>query len=469
MKKAGLFLLLTFTILSINAQVRPGNLPLTGVQAQFTNAETTSKLNFPKATKRFYSEKGFAFAFLTDSNSSKAWQAMLLIDCVLQYGLAPSDYHPQEVLYDKLQAITQTPDKVDDREKVRFDIMLTDAMLTMMNNLHYGKLNPVYSQAVIDNGTGLPFNAEKRLSSILSQPDITEGILAVQPASKTYSDLQYKMRQLKGQYDGDCYTIPEETIRRIAINMERIRWAGLDDNTAYVHINIPSFKLIYHLPNEEKEFKVIVGGAATPTPVLQSKISYFTTAPEWKVPNSIFTKEILPKAVKNPTYLAQNNYTLYNQLGPVENPDQQTLKNILKSPKGYYAKQSSGCDNALGLLVFRFKNIYSVYLHDTPDKDLFNRTRRDLSHGCIRIENPEVFAALLLKTDGQAKQIAQLKKNILTEKRQNFTLNKPLPIKITYLTCNIIDGELVTYNDVYALDKGLEVALYNVTEAQTLK
>ncbi|MFD0750307.1 L,D-transpeptidase family protein [Mucilaginibacter calamicampi] len=462
MKKAVLFFLLIFTVLKINAQIKPCGPPSIALQAQLKNTETVAKLNFPKTTWRFYSEKGFASAWLNNGTEKKAWQALLFIDCVLQYGLAPADYHPKELLYDKLQVITETPDKVDDRQKAQFDIMLTDAMLSIINHLHYGKLNPEYSQAVIENGVSLPFYAEKQLLTILMQPDITEGVLGVQPASKLYSDLQYKMRQLKGQYDGDCYTVPEETIRKIAINMERIRWAVLDDNAPYVHINIPSFKLGYHSPQLDKEFKVIVGSASTPTPVLQSNIEYFTTAPEWKIPNSIFTKEILRKAVKNPAYLAQNNYTLYNHLGAIQNPDQPTLKSILKAPKGYYAKQSAGCDNALGVLVFRFKNIYSVYLHDTPDKNLFNRTKRDLSHGCIRIEHPEVLAELLLKNDQQEKKVNLLKKNIATQKCQNFTLNKPLPIKITYLTCTINDGELVTYSDVYGQDKSLEMALYNV-------
>jgi murein L,D-transpeptidase YcbB/YkuD len=372
-------------------------------------------------------------------------------------------------MYDKLHAITETPDKVSDEQKARFDIMLTDAMITMLNNLHYGKLNPNYGQLVLDNGQGLPFNAEKELRAILLQPDFKTGVLNVQPRTKTYADLQYKMRQLKGQYDGDCYSVPEETVRKVAINMERLRWAGLDDSVAYVQVNIPSFKLTYHLPDAERVFKVIVGSAANPTPVLKSSITHFSTAPEWKVPNSIFTKEIMPKAINNPAYLDQNDMTIYDANGAIEKPTHETLLQIQKAPKGYYASQASGCDNALGLLVFRFKNIYSVYLHDTPDKSLFSRTRRDLSHGCIRVENPAELAALLLKNDQQEKQVSLLKRSMANEKRRDFVLTKPLSIKITYITCQIIDGELVNYNDIYKLDRGLEMALYNTSDALILK
>jgi L,D-transpeptidase YcbB len=464
------FVLLTGLVLACSAQVKSSVAVAIEIQTQLTAGSNLAALNYPRSVTRLYSEGRFAPVWIDNSNGKDdKWQAMLLIDCVLQYGLSPADYHPNELMYDKLHAIFETPDKISDKQKARFDIMLTDAMVTMINNLHYGRLNPNYGQSVLDNGLGLPFNAEKELRVILAQPDFTAGVLAVQPRSKTYADLQYKMRQLKGRYDGDCYSVPEETVRKVAINMERLRWAELDDNVAYVQVNIPSFKLNYHLPDTTREFKVIVGSPANPTPVLQSSITYFTTAPEWKVPHSIFTKEILPKAIKNPSYLDQNDLTIYDAKGAIEKPTREALLQIQKAPNGYFVNQASGCDNALGLLVFRFKNIYSVYLHDTPDKSLFNRTRRDLSHGCIRVENPGELAALLLKNDEQEKQVGLLKRSIAKEKRRNFVLAKPLPVKITYITCQIIDGELVNYDDIYKLDRSLEMALYNVSDTLTLR
>ncbi len=472
MKKFGsiVFLSLIWAVLTCDAQTKTDTTVSREIETQLTAVSTLQSLNFPRSVARFYRADKFMPALVSKSGNQEAkWQAMLLIDCVLQYGLLPADYHPKELMYDKLHAIFETPDKLSDEQKARFDIMLTDAMITMINYLHYGKLNPNYGQIALDNGLGLPLNAEKELRAILSQSDFKAGILNVQPKSKMYADLQYKMRQLKGQYDGDCYSVPEETVRKVAINMERLRWAELDDNVVYVQVNIPSFKLTYHLPDTTREFKVIVGSPTNPTPVLQSSITYFTTAPEWKAPHSIFTKEILPKAIKNPAYLDQNDLTIYDTKGAIENPGREMLLQIQRAPKGYFINQASGCDNALGLLVFRFKNIYSVYLHDTPDKSLFNRTRRDLSHGCIRVENPAELAAMLLKNDLQEKQISVLKKFMANEKRRNFVLAKPIPIKITYITCQMIEGELVNYDDIYKLDRGLEMALYNVSDALTLR
>ena len=469
-KLALIFLLLiTFGTLSCRAQVNPDAATANEIQAQLDDINLAAQLNFPAATARFYREGRFGGVWVTDAYGQNAkWQALLLIDCVLQYGLSPADYHPKELLYDRLYDIEKT-DKLNLSQKVRFDIMMTDAMLTMLNYLHYGKLNPSYGQAAIDKGVDLPFNAEKTLAVILKQADFKTAMLNAQPRSKAYADLQYKMRQLKGQYDGDCYNVPEETIRKIAINMERLRWAEINDDGAYVQVNIPSFDLTYHLPDTNTVFKVIVGSPQHPTPVLQSNIEYFTTAPEWKIPASIFNKEILPRAIKNPAYLAENNLTIYDKVGPIEKVDAMVLSSILKDAKNYYARQAAGCDNALGLLVLRFKNIYDVYLHDTPDKTLFNRQNRDLSHGCIRVENVAELARLLLKNDAQENKISVLNKNIAKEKQQNFVLKTPVPVKLTYLTCLVKDGEIVNYKDIYTLDKSLEMAMYNVNDAVSLR
>lgn len=467
MKRFGLSLLLAVAMLRCNAQTKPDVL---APEIERQIRQSSALMNFPKSAERFYRERQFASAWVTDSyGKDDKWQAMLLIDCVLQYGLSPSDYHPKELTYDKLNRIAESAADVNEREKARFDIMLTDAMITMINYLHYGKLNPDYGQQALDYGWDLPLYADRALEAILLQPDFKSGMLNMQPQSRLYADLQYKMRQLKGLYDGDCYEVPEATIRKIAINMERLRWAEINDDSTYVQINIPSFKLTHHTPALERSFKVIVGSPATPTPVLKSRITYFTTAPEWKVPEDIFVKEILPKAIRYPEYLAQNDLVIYDRFGRVEDIDEEVLKNILKSPKSFYVKQAAGCDNTLGLLVFHFENIYSIYLQDTPDKSLFSRERRDLSYGCIRVEDAAGLAALLLENDQQNNLIGRLKKNLIKEKHQNFVLNKPLPVKITYLTCLIRDGEIINYQDIYNLDKSLEMALYNVSDVLSLR
>lgn len=424
-------------------------------------------LHYPKTVNRLYRDNKFKCLWVhPQKGEGEAWQAMLLIDCVKQFGLSHADYHPKELLYDQLHDILDTTKKVNISKQARFEIMLTDAIITFINNLHYGKLNPYFTTAQIDMGNINGFNPEAALINALTEKDFVTAIAAVQPKSKEYHDLQYHMRKLTGLLQGDCYEIPEADVRQMAINMERLRWANIQGN-GYIHINIPSYTLMFHQPDTNYRFKVIVGKPGNPTPTLSSEIKYFTTAPEWNVPANIFRKEILPKAMRILDYLENNNISIYNKKGEYIKPSKANLKQIILNSAGYYARQSSGCDNALGQVVFRFDNPFNVYLHDTPEKQLFDKKDRAFSHGCIRVEQALKLADLILTNDGSAGKIKTMRQAANAYKKQSFTLKRALPIKITYLTCIVDEGVLTKFKDVYDLDNSLEMALYGVESPLT--
>ncbi|HWZ02814.1 MAG TPA: L,D-transpeptidase family protein [Mucilaginibacter sp.] len=425
-------------------------------------------LSFPNAVLRFYQHNGFQPVWVSPRNNPKqTWEAMLMLDCVLQFGLSHDDYHPKELSYDLLHNILEKPVMVSDAEKAKYDITLTDAVITFMNHLHYGKLNPDFPADKIDAGIAGGFNADEFLATALLQKDVMKEIVSVQPKLKAYADLQYQMHLLEGVYQGDCYDIPDSTVRRIAINMERLRWAGINEDT-YIHINIPSYTLKFHQPDTTCEFKVIAGKPGWPTPTLNSAISYFTTAPEWNVPQKILKTEILPKALKDPAYLENNHFSIYDEKGNYISPGREALLMVEHNPGKYVARQSSGCDNSMGLIVFRFSNIYDIYLHDTPEQQLFKQQDRDFSHGCIRVEQAEKLADLMLLQDSSGNLIASVHNSIKRFKTRTFTFKKAIPIKVTYLTCEMQNGTMVIYKDIYGLDKGLEMALYNVTDPLAL-
>jgi L,D-transpeptidase YcbB len=429
------------------------------MQRQLKSGELS--LYYPKTVNRLYREKKFKPLWIKpQGGEGEAWQAMLLIDCVKQFGLSHADYHPKELVYDQLHAILNTPNEVRIVKQARFEIMLSDAIITFINNLHYGKLNPYLTTAQIDAGNVNGFSPEAALIVALLQKDFITSIEEVQPKSKEYHDLHYHMRKLTGLLQGDCYEIPEADIRQMAINMERLRWADIRGNN-YIHINIPSYTLMFHQPDTTYRFKVIVGKPGNPTPTLSSKITYFSTAPEWNVPANIFRKEILPKAMRILDYLENNSISIYNKKGEYINPSKANLKQIILNSAGYYARQSSGCDNALGQVVFRFANPFSIYLHDTPEQQLFAKKDRALSHGCIRVEQAIKLADLILSNDDSANKINAMHQAANAYKKQSFILKKALPIKITYLTCIVDEGVLTKFKDVYDLDKSLEMALYN--------
>ncbi len=460
----GVFLIL-FTS-SVSAAINPDTLLSSEIRSQ-VNGRALG-LYYPQSVKRFYELNHFGSAWIkTQKETGPTWEAMLMIDCVLQFGLSHADYHPDELLYSRLHVILEQPDRVRLSQKARFDIMLTDAMLTFINHLHYGKLNPEYAAGKIDAGIS-GFSAENILSVGLQQNTLAKVMLNVQPKSKEYADLQNYMHLLKGQYLDDCYEVPEAEVRKVAINMERLRWAAINERY-YIHINIPSYTLRFYQKDSVYQFKVIVGKPGTPTPTLHSAINYFTTAPEWNVPQSIMIKEVLPRALRDTNYLTNHHLAIYDLKGNYVYPRKSNLKRVKRDPSNYHIQQSSGCDNSLGVIVFRFDNPFDVYLHDTPEKNLFKQNDRAFSHGCIRVEQAEKLAELVLKYDGSGDKIKTLNKAIAAYQTKTFTLNKPVPIKVTYLTGEMRNGVFTTYKDIYNLDKSLEMALYNIDLTYTMR
>jgi murein L,D-transpeptidase YcbB/YkuD len=429
----------------------------------------TPVLYFPQTVKRFYSLNNFQPVWVKPQGGmGQAWQAMLMLDCVLQFGLSHDDYHPKQLLYPKLHEILDTPGKVSAGEQADFEILLTDAVITLVNHLHYGKLNPYFPQKRIDDGNINGFGTESTLLNALQQKDLMSAIAAVQPKSKIYADLQYHTHLLNGLYQDDCYEIPEADIRKMAINMERIRWENIDDDT-YVQVNIPSYTVQYFKADSCYTFKAVVGKSTSPTPTLNSEISYFTTAPDVKVQQKIFRNEILPKAQANITYLENNNYAIYDNSGKYIKETPEILAQIAKNPNRFFVRHASGCDNTLGDLVFHFSNVFQIDMHDTPKKALFDKADRDLSRGCIYIADAERLGSLLLQSDDSWDKINTLHNAMLKYQRNTFVLKIKVPLKITYLTCEVHGGILINYNDVYDLDGSLEMALYNVGQPITMR
>lgn len=419
-----------------------------------------AELYFPKSVQRFYSQNGNRLAWVApDTVKTHAGEAMLLIDCVIQFGLNHNDYHPGKLLYDELHRLTEHFDRVTVADKVNFDMMLTDAMLGFMNHLHYGKFNPVYSTSRIDN-TLVEFDAVQALKESLQKKEFMVGILSAQPQTEAYKKLQYHTHLMAGVYTGDCYETPEGDLRTMAINLERMRWVN-NGNKTFININIPSYSLVFHLSDTVYRFNVIVGKPVSPTPTLQSTITHFTTAPEWKVSKEIVIREIIPKALNNRSYLENNHYSIYTAKGEYVEPTQQKLKEISVYPQKYLVRQSLGCDNSLGRIAFRFNNPFDIYLHDTPNQNLFSYDQRAFSHGCIRLQGAEILADLVLKNDGQESRINEVHKAIINDQIKDFKLRKPLPINVTYITCEMKNGVLIRYKDIYQLDKALEMAMYN--------
>ncbi|WP_309609597.1 L,D-transpeptidase family protein [Flavobacterium sp.] len=249
-------------------------------------------------------------------------------------------------------------------------------------------------------------------------------------------------------------------IKQMLVNMERLRWVPVEIENDYLLVNIPEFKL--HVFENRKllwETNVVVGKAAKQTTIFKGNISRIILNPYWNIPNSIINNEILPKLKRNSNYLARNNMEVVSNDGKAMSA---TAINWNKYSKNvpFIIRQKPSKNNALGKMKFLFPNSYSIYLHDTPSKELFNRNKRDFSHGCIRVENPKKLAMYLLRNDKIWNQ-KKVDKVLKTTKETGIAINPTVPVYITYFTAWVDFKENLNFrNDIYNLDDELAKEIF---------
>ena len=259
----------------------------------------------------------------------------------------------------------------------------------------------------------------------------------------------------------------EQRIDQIRVNLERARWVldNLEDD--FVVVNIAGFRVyLYKGRSEIWSTRAVVGRTYRKTPVFRSTMQYLVFNPDWTVPYSIATKDILPAVQRDPGYLAAGNYVVKDRNGNVVDPAGIDWASLREGNFPYTLVQRPGRNNALGEIKFMFPNEHAVYLHDTPGKGLFDRAARTFSSGCVRVEDPFRFAELLLDANGMdAADIEELR---LSRRTRSVFLEQPIPVLLLYWTAEIgSDGRIHFYDDVYerdgpvleALDSTYRVAL----------
>lgn len=225
---------------------------------------------------------------------------------------------------------------------------------------------------------------------------------------------------------------------QIAANMERYRWLPRSLGSRYIFVNVPAFKLqAYDKGSKALEMKVIVGQEYEDkaTPVFADSMEFVVFRPYWNVTPDIAEKEIFPKATG--AYLAANNYEIYSDHG---------ARRIRQRP---------GPKNSLGLIKFMFPNDFNIYLHDTPNRELFKEDVRAFSHGCIRVEKPDRLAEFVL--GWQADKVNQQ----MQSGPDNKTVKLPwkIPVYIVYATTFMSNNQLHFGNDLYSRDDALVKAV----------
>lgn len=229
---------------------------------------------------------------------------------------------------------------------------------------------------------------------------------------------------------------PRARLSQLEANLERLRWLPRDLPADRMEVNIATAEAALFLANQPVlRMRVVVGDLAHKTPMFASELEAVVFNPPWNVPNSIAQNEILPRAARDPGYLARNNFI--------------SIDGRLQ--------QRPGPSNSLGQIKFDLQNPFGVYLHDTPSKAAFRRPVRTLSHGCMRLEKPRELALAILAPQGWRED--EVAEAIAAGATQRVNLDDPLPLFVVYQTSMVEDGLLRFAPDVYGWDVKLNAAL----------
>jgi murein L,D-transpeptidase YcbB/YkuD len=195
---------------------------------------------------------------------------------------------------------------------------------------------------------------------------------------------------------------------------------------------------------------MIVGKKTTATPTLASTVKEVILYPYWHVPYKIATRELLPRIKRNPAYIDAGNYQVLNRSGQIVNHRAVNWRSYSTSYFPFIIRQSTGCDNSLGLLKLNFNNPFAVYLHDTPSKNLFMLNKRFFSHGCMRMERPMELGHLVLRHNAVAIDTLEQKGCLKNQAPVHVTADVEMPVVVWYNPAGIdASGHIVYYEDIY--------------------
>jgi murein L,D-transpeptidase YcbB/YkuD len=249
--------------------------------------------------------------------------------------------------------------------------------------------------------------------------------------------------------------------QRLLDNMERLRWLPKNLGNRYVFVNQAAFRVdVMDGGKPVWTSRVIVGKPMTQTAVFNDQIETVVFNPSWGVPASILANEYLPKLRRDPGYLDRIGFRVVDSRGrKVSSSSVDWWSYGSKVPYG--VQQPPGHKNALGELKFLFPNSHDIYMHDTPNRNLFNEEVRAFSHGCVRVQNPRDFASVLLGWDRD-----KVDANTNSKQSQSVPLPIKVPIHITYFTAWPDEtGKIQYFNDIYGRDESLQKARSALTIA----
>jgi L,D-transpeptidase YcbB len=401
-------------------------------------------LLYPVLVNEFYQNNETSLFWFGSKNDKKVFRQQLIIsiDTAAYYRLIDKAYHSAKLKLYLDSVIT------DSATMWKADKVYTDAAIALFKDIYQGyKMTPwvEYDQlsgkyAAADNDYLL-----QRLLNVTTPDEFRQTIGLLEPVNREYTVLKQELQKQKENKALD-------TVAFLQVSINYYRWIHHFKFEKFVVVNLAAARLQYFEKDSlVLDMKTVVGKPSTPTPRFATVCDQVILYPYWYVPRSITFNEYLPRIKNNPSWLDANNMQVIDGAGKIIDHHKLNWASFHAGYFPYIIRQSTGCDNALGILKFNITTPYGVYLHDTNNKTAFLSASRYYSHGCMRLEEPLALGNSLL--NGKL-DTAYLQSCFKEQKPMPVFLEKPVPVFAVYMPATVdIKGKVRYYKDVYKLMK----------------
>lgn len=440
-----------------------------------------------RLVRHYYRDKG-ALIWINKQGITSEADSMLtfLRKAIVDMGFSTSAFHLDDIEngINRFRTLDFTDEKNASKTAAKTEYLLTKAYVRYVVGQRFGFVNPtrllnhlvpkaatdsvnhnVVYQSVYDIATEHPDNNFVVQALEYVSKGQTLGFMTEQ---ETQDSLYHRLKSLLPSVSGAAK-------EKVLVNMERQRWrTRLERSDRYVLVNIAAYHLWAVSPDTVIDMRIGCGAMKTRTPLLTSTITHIEVNPEWVIPMSIVKTDIARHAGDSTYFIRRNYYIAERSSGKRLSPVDVTSKMLLSGQ--YKVVQEGGDGNALGRIIFRFANNYSVFLHHTSSPSFFENSNRSVSHGCVRVQHPFDLARFMLPTADEwqldklrlamglspesikGKQYADTHTDEEINKLVRWLKVEPgLPLIISYHTIfpNPRTGQLEYYPDVYGYDKAI--------------
>jgi len=427
--------------------------------AKPSNAERDDRT----ALAKFYEARQYEPVWVTSSGLGPAGQAVVA-------ELAKADDWGLEASAFRLPAMPSAGAELSRADRAKFDVAISLAVLKYARHARGGRMDPTSLSKFIDRKPPLADpNLVIDAVAKAGQPDTY--LRGLHPQHPQFERLRQKyLAARSGQTvapgepaapaGGKKAAAPEAPgARRLLVNMEEWRWMPEQLGDFYVWVNVPEF--LIRVVKSDKVIhteRVVVGKADTQTPIFSDEMEQVIFHPNWGIPDSIKKNDILPTLLRGSTKMIER-YNVRIQSGG-RDIDPLSVDWTQNDIRKFHVYQPPGDNNLLGVVKFRFPNKHDVYMHDTPQKHLFNGTVRANSHGCMRVRDPQKLAELILAED-QSWPAGRVASVIASNQPNNqINLKRKVPTHMTYFTVWVDDdGKVKTFTDLYSHESKIALGL----------